>query len=140
VFLFEGFGSDGMTSPGLTVYGATKRALRYFTAALARECRGSPVLVGSLSPGLVATDLLVYSSRSADPAEWARARRVMNILADRVETVTPWLADQALANRRQGARIAWLTRRKAAWRFMTAAFNRRDLIGELEARGELHVR
>ena len=140
IFLFEGFGSDGMTTPGLTVYGTTKRALRYFTAAMAKECGKGPVLIGSLSPGLVATDLLVYSSRSADPAEWARAKRVMNILADRVETVTPWLAAAALANTKQGASIAWLTRRKAFWRFLTAAFRRRDLIAEIEAKSALVVR
>lgn len=140
IYTFEGFGSDGMTSPGITVYGSTKRAIRYLTDALAKEYRDSPVLIGSLSPGLVATDLLIYSSKSQDPQEWARSKRIMNILADRVETVTPWLAEQALANRRQGARIAWLTRGKAFRRFMAAPFRKRDLISEFEARGDLVVR
>jgi NAD(P)-dependent dehydrogenase (short-subunit alcohol dehydrogenase family) len=140
IYSFEGFGSNGMLSPGLTVYGATKRAIRYFTASVAREYRDSPVLVGSLSPGMVPTDLLLYSSRSRDPAEWQRAKKIMNILADRVETVTPWLARQALANDRQGAVIEWLTRGKAARRFLSSLFVRRDLISELEARGDLKVR
>jgi NAD(P)-dependent dehydrogenase (short-subunit alcohol dehydrogenase family) len=140
IYAFEGFGSNDMTSEGLTVYGTTKRAIRYFTAAVAKEYRDSPVLIGSLSPGIVATDLLIYSSRSRDPAEWARAKRVMNILADRVETVTPWLAEQALANARQGAMINWLTRGKVLRRFLTAAFNKRDLISELEADHEVVVR
>jgi NAD(P)-dependent dehydrogenase (short-subunit alcohol dehydrogenase family) len=140
VYTFEGFGSNGMTSVGLTTYGATKSAVRYLTAALVKEFAGTPVCVGSLSPGIVATDLLVYSSRTSDPVAWAKARRVMNILGDRVETVTPWLATQALANSRHGARIEWLTPAKAAWRFATAAFHRRDILSAIESRTDLHVR
>jgi NAD(P)-dependent dehydrogenase (short-subunit alcohol dehydrogenase family) len=140
IYTFEGFGSDGMTSVGISVYGSTKRAIRYLTEALAKEYAGTPVLIGSLSPGIVATDLLVYSSRTQDPAEWAKAKRIMNILGDRVESVTPWLAEQALANRSQGAKIAWLTRGKALRRFLSAPFNKRDLISELEARDDLVVR
>lgn len=140
VYTFEGFGSDGMVRPGISVYGSTKCAIRYLTAALAKECAGTAVLVGSLSPGIVATDLLLYSSKGDDPAEWAKARRALNILGDRVETVTPYLARQALANRRQGARIAWLTPGKAALRFATSFFNKRDILSELEARPDLKVR
>jgi NAD(P)-dependent dehydrogenase (short-subunit alcohol dehydrogenase family) len=140
IYTFEGFGSNDMTSPGLTVYGTTKRAIRYFTASVAREYKDSPVLVGALSPGMVPTDLLLYSSKSSDAAEWARARRMMNILADKVETVTPWLAQQALANQRQGAVIEWLTRGKALRRFLAAPFVKRDLMSELEARENVVVR
>jgi NAD(P)-dependent dehydrogenase (short-subunit alcohol dehydrogenase family) len=140
VFTFEGFGSDGLVRPGLSVYGATKRAIRYLTASLARECAGTGVLVGSLSPGIVATDLLIYSSRGQDAAEWARARRVLNILGDTVETVTPFLAREALAMTKQGGRIAWMTPGKAAGRFATSFFRKRDILAELEARPRLTVR
>ncbi|MBL8202271.1 MAG: SDR family oxidoreductase [Chromatiales bacterium] len=140
VFTFEGFGSDGIARPGLSVYGSTKRALRYLTASLAKECAGTNVLVGSLSPGIVATDLLLYSSKGQDPVEWERARRTLNILGDTVETVTPWLAREALAMTKQGARIAWLTPAKAAGRFATSFFRKRDILSELEARPNLTVR
>jgi NAD(P)-dependent dehydrogenase (short-subunit alcohol dehydrogenase family) len=140
IYTFEGFGSNDMTSPGLAVYGSTKRAIRYFTAAVAKENKDKPVLIGALSPGMVPTDLLLYSSKGSDPAQWERARRMMNILADRVETVTPWLAREALANERQGATIAWLTRGKAARRFLMAPFTRRDLMSELESRSDIVVR
>lgn len=140
VYTFEGFGSDGMARPGLAVYGSTKRALRYLTAALAKECAGTQVIVGSLSPGIVATDLLLYSSKGRDPAEWEKAKRMLNILGDTVETVTPWLAREALANTRQGGRIAWLTPAKAAGRFATSFFRKRDILSELEARPNLTVR
>ena len=48
-------------------------------------------------------------------------------LADRVEVVTPWLAKQVLANRKNGVVISWLTRRKALIRFLLAPFRRREL-------------
>jgi NAD(P)-dependent dehydrogenase (short-subunit alcohol dehydrogenase family) len=140
IYTFEGFGSNDMTRPGLTTYGSTKRAIRYFTASLAKECKDTPVLIGSLSPGIVATDLLLYSSKGRDPAEWAKSKRVMNILADDVETVTPWLAREALSNQKQGAKIEWLTPGKAALRFATSMFRKRDLMSELEARPDQVVR
>lgn len=140
IYNFEGFGSNGMMSPGLTTYGSSKYALRYFTRSLAKEYKDSPVLIGALSPGMVPTDLLIYSSKSNDPEEWRKAKRVMNILGDTVETVTPWLAAQALANQKQGACIEWLTPGKAALRFATAAFRKRDIISPLEARADLKVR
>lgn len=132
IYTFEGFGSDGMTNPGLSVYGATKRAVRYLTDALAKEYADSPVIIGSLSPGMVPTDLLIYSSRAQDPAQWKKSKRIMNILGDKVETVTPWLAEQAILNNRNGAKIAWLTRAKAMRRFLLPGYKNRDIVGEYE--------
>ena len=132
IYTFEGFGSNGMTAPGLAVYGATKYAVRYFTDAVAKEYADSSVLIGALSPGMVPTDLLIYSSRSEDPAQWEKSKRVMNILGDKVETVTPWLAEQALANEKNGARIEWLTKGKAMRRFLLPGYKNRDIVGEYE--------
>ncbi len=132
IYTFEGFGSDGMTNPGLTIYGSTKCAVRYFTASLAKEYADSPVLIGSLSPGMVPTDLLIYSSKGEDQAKWEKSKRIMNLLGDKVETVTPWLAEQALANTRQGAKIAWLTRRKAMLRFLLPKYRQRNIVDEYE--------
>ena len=129
VYNMEGLGSAGPTVPGVAVYGASKSAVRYLTKALAKEVEGTPVLVGALSPGMVVTDLLTRGAQD-DPARFERAKRVFNILADLVETVTPWLAERALANTRNGATIAWLTTPKSAWRFLAAPFRRRDLFGE----------
>ena len=132
IYTFEGFGSDGMTNPGLTIYGASKRAIRYFTESVVKEYKDSPVLIGSLSPGMVPTDLLIYSSKSEDPAKWTKTKRIMNTLGDKVETVTPWLAEQALANTRQGANIAWLTRGKAMIRFILPKYRKRNIVDEYE--------
>lgn len=132
IYTFEGFGSNGMTSPGLTVYGATKRAIRYFTDSVVKEYENAPVTVGSLSPGMVPTDLLIYSSRGQDHERWERSKRIMNLLGDKVETVTPWLAEQALANDKHGAKIQWLTRAKAMRRFLSPAYRKRNIVDEYE--------
>ena len=126
IYNMEGFGSDGRFMKGLLVYGTTKRATRYLTDGLAQEAADTPVIVGALSPGMVVTDLLIEPYRR-NPQGWERARRVFNILADRVEVVTPWLAEQILKNEENGAEIRWLTRWKITTRFLLAPFSRRDL-------------
>jgi NAD(P)-dependent dehydrogenase (short-subunit alcohol dehydrogenase family) len=127
IYNMEGFGSNGRTRAGLTVYGSTKRGIRYFTRSLLGEVGDAPVQIGALSPGMVATDLLLDAFE--DPAELERFKRVFNIIGDQVETVTPWLARQVLANERQGADIRWLTRSKLLARFLSAPFSKRDLFG-----------
>lgn len=130
VWNMEGFGSNGMTQPGMAPYGCTKRAINYLNKAMQKELKGSPVQVCTLSPGIVVTDLLVgdYDMKSA---QWAKAKKVLNILGDTVETVTPWLAKEVLASNKPGATVAWLTTGKALTRFMGAAFNKRDLFAAI---------
>lgn len=128
----EGFGSNGMTSPGMIPYGATKRAVTYLSKALLKETKGMPVEVGRLSPGIVLTDLL-FGDYDGQPEQLAKAKKVFNILGDTVETVTPWLAEQVLAHKGTGGHVQWLTRRKAAARFATAGFRKRDLFADAPA-------
>jgi len=127
VYNMEGLGSDGRRVQGLTPYGTTKYALAYLTDALAEEAKGTPVIVGAIRPGMVMTELITAQYEDRPPEEWAEAKRIFNILADRVETVTPWLAQKVLDNRKNGARISWLTPGKVIGRFLTAKFRRRDL-------------
>ena len=129
VYLFEGFGSNGMTSAGFTPYGATKRAITYMVRSLAKELRGSNVIVGALSPGIVMTDMALLAARS-DTGRAAQARKVFNILGDKVERVTPWLVEKVLANRKNGAKIRWLTQLRAAGRFFCPVYHRRDIVSE----------
>ena len=124
LYNMEGLGSSGPISPGLILYGATKSGLTYFTKGLVKELEGKSVQIGFLSPGMVVTDLLTGGE---DLSESSRSRRIFNILADRVETVAPFLVDGILSNNQHGARIAWLTTPKIAWRFMTARFTKRDV-------------
>jgi NAD(P)-dependent dehydrogenase (short-subunit alcohol dehydrogenase family) len=127
IYNFEGFGSDGMSSPGLTLYGATKRAVTYFTKSMVKELADTPVRIGTISPGIVATDLLQSEMKDSSEAERAKSMKLYNILGDRVETVAPFIADGVLKSYPTGAPIRWLTMPKAMGRFMTAGFNKRDI-------------
>ena len=129
VWNMEGFGSDGRAQPGMTSYGATKRAVNYLNKSLKKEVEGTSVQVCTLSPGIVVTELLTgdYDTSSE---EWQKTKKVLNILADTVETVTPYLAEGVLAADKNGAKVAWLTNGKAFKRFMTAAFNKRDVFAD----------
>jgi hypothetical protein len=42
-------------------------------------------------------------------AQWELAKRRYERLADKVETVAPYLAERALANRKNNASIAWIS-------------------------------
>ena len=127
LYNMEGLGSDGRKVEGLALYGSTKAGLRYLDECLARETKGTPVLVGALRPGMVITDFVTHQFEDRPPEEWERAKRMFNIIADRVETVTPWLAQQVLANDKNGACISWLSRWKVMGRFLTARFRKRNL-------------
>ena len=133
VYVFEGFGSNGMTAAGLTPYGSTKRAISYMAVSLAKEVRGTNVIVGALSPGIVITDMSMLAAQ-ADTKRAERARKAYNILADRVERVTPWLVEKVLANRKNGAHFRWLTRARAAGRFFCPVYHRRDIVSDYRPR------
>jgi len=126
LYNMEGLGSAGRHVEGTALYATTKAAIRYYTDALVLETKGTPVIVGAISPGMVMTDLILEGLDQTDP-DWPRAKRIFNILADRVETVTPWIAKRVLANAKSGARINWLTPFKAFSRFALAPFRKREL-------------
>jgi NAD(P)-dependent dehydrogenase (short-subunit alcohol dehydrogenase family) len=129
IYNMEGMGSDGRMHEGLTYYGTSKYGLRYFNDSLAKEIVESPLVIGSLRPGMVATELLTkqYDDR---PEDWERDKRIFNILADRVETVTPWLAKRILENKKSGVRISWSSPLKIMGRFLVSPFHKRDVFSE----------
>ncbi len=129
LYNMEGFGSNGRTRPGISVYGTTKAGLRFLTQSLTAETKETAVKVSALSPGIVITEFITGQYKD-DPQGLEEAKRIFNILGDRVETVTPWLVDKVLSNEKSGARFEWLTPGKITWRFMTARFNKRDLFEE----------
>jgi hypothetical protein len=55
-------------------------------------------------------------------------RKIFNILADKPETVAKFFIPRILNNDKNDTLIAWLTNRKAAWRFITAGFRKDRLI------------
>ena len=130
IWLMEGFGSDGMTGAGMVSYGATKRGVNYLTKALRKDAKDTGIQICALSPGIVVTDLLM-GDYDLSSEEWQKTKKIMNILADKVETVTPWLAENVLNTDKDGARVAWLTKGKAFRRFAGAGFNKRDLFADI---------
>jgi NAD(P)-dependent dehydrogenase (short-subunit alcohol dehydrogenase family) len=126
IYNMEGMGADGRKHAGLTTYGTSKYAIHYFTESFALEAKGSPVIIGALRPGMVVTDMIVdrYKDR---PADWERAKKIFNIIADTVENVTPWLVDQMIQNQKSGAILSYSSSLKLMWRFMTSRFSKRDL-------------
>jgi short-subunit dehydrogenase len=130
VYNVEGHGSNDMMLAGMTLYGATKRAVRYFTQALVQEAEGSGVQVGVISPGMVMTDLLIADWQKMDDDQREQARAVFNILGDTVETVTPWLVEEMLKNQATGTWIEWMNEEKAQKRFEDEAYLARNLLGD----------
>jgi len=130
IFNMEGFGSNGMVRPTAGVYGTTKSALRYFTKAVSMELEDTPVRMGYLSPGMVLTDMMIPPPEQRTN-RWRQTRKFLNVMADTVETVTPFLVEGMLNTDRNGAAVRWLTRRKIIWRQLAARFRRRDILTPL---------
>jgi len=126
IYNMEGMGSDGRMHAGLTFYGTTKSAVHYFTKSFAMEAKTTPVIVGGLRPGMVATDLLRdrYKER---PEDWERARKIFNIIAERIETVTPWLAEKILNNTKNDIILSYSSSWKLLWKFISNPFVRRQV-------------
>ncbi len=129
IYNMEGLGSDGRTIPGLLPYGTSKRAVRYFTDGFAQEVKDGPVIIGTISPGMVLTDLLLDPLRK-DPSNKKQMIRIYNLLANEAGTVTPFLSKKMAANKKNGAKIAWLTSGKVMIRFLMAPFSKRDVVSK----------
>ncbi|MFZ4617223.1 MAG: SDR family NAD(P)-dependent oxidoreductase [Rectinemataceae bacterium] len=132
----EGYGSGGQIQAGMNLYGSSKYALAYLLRALAAESAGSKVAIGALSPGMVVTDLLLSGEGGLAGISTMDAgrKRIFNILADRVETVAPWLAARVMEDVDRGGRPGrltrhdWLTTPKILARFLTAGIAKRNVI------------
>ena len=129
IYNLEGYGSNDAMMLGLNLYGTSKRAVTHFTVALAKELeeRGSRVKAGRLSPGIMITDFTVKALGGKESiALPEKTKKVYNILGDKPDVVAAHLVREMLANSKNNAHIQWLTTGKAAWRFMTAGFNKRN--------------
>ena len=129
IYNIEGYGSNDAMMLGLNIYGTSKRAVTHFTQAFAKELeeRGSKVKAGRLSPGIMITDFTVKALGGKEAIDLPeKTKKVYNILGDYPDVVADFLVKGMLANTKNNAKIEWLTTRKAAWRFMTAGFNKRN--------------
>ena len=129
IYNVEGYGSNDAKMLGLSIYGTSKRAITYFTEALAHESaeRNTGVIVGKLSPGIMITDFIKNALGNKEKINLSeKTKKVYNILGDYPDVVANFLVNGILTNQKNNAKIEWLTTRKAAWRFMTSSFNKRD--------------
>lgn len=129
IYNMEGLGSDGRTVTGMTPYGTSKRAVRYFTDAFAAEVKDGPVIIGTVSPGMVLTDLTLGPLKR-NPGNSEQVRKIYNILANEPDTIAPFLVRRMIGNRKNGAKISWLTTGKVISRFLFAPFSRRDIVSK----------
>ena len=135
IYNVEGYGSNDAKMLGLSIYGTSKRAITYFTEALAKEVeeKKSNIIVGKLSPGIMITDFIKTALGDKEKINLSeKTKKVYNILGDTPQTVANFLVRGILTNNKNNSKIEWLTNRKAAWRFMMAGFNRRDFFKEGE--------
>ncbi len=130
IYSMEGLGSNNMIQPKTILYGTTKHALTYFMKGIAKELESTGVIAGRLSPGMMLTDFITKTP-DGEPSEVLshdNFKKVFNILADKPETVAKFFIPKILSNTKNNVQIAWLTNRKAAWRFMTAGLRKEKLI------------
>lgn len=127
VYVMEGLGSDDRMIDKTVLYGTSKRAIRYFGRSLAKEMRNTNIVIGTISPGMVATDFLKKSLNGSDPKEAESIKKIFNILADRADDVAEFLANKILNNKAKAPRYYWLTTAKSTGRFLIAPFRKRDL-------------
>lgn len=129
IYDIDGYGSNDATMLGLSIYGTSKRGLKYFMQALAKEneTKNTGVIVGRLSPGIMITSFISNALGDKEKIELPeKTKKVYNILGDTPDVVAKFLVEGMLKNTKNNVCIEWLTAKKAAWRFMTASFNKRD--------------
>ena len=133
IYNMEGYGSNDAMMLGLDMYGTSKRAVTHYTQALAKESaeKGTGVLVGRLSPGIMITEFTTGALGGKEKIDLPeKTKKVYNILGDYPDVVADFLVAKILKNTKNNVHIEWLTSGKAAWRFMTAVFNKRDFFAQ----------
>lgn len=129
IYNVEGYGSNDATQLGLSIYGTSKRAVTYFTEALAKEAevRNTNVFIGKITPGIMITNFISTSLGDGEKIELdEKTKKVYNILGDYPETIAAFMVDKIINNKKNGAKFVWLSTARASWRFMTSSFHKRD--------------
>lgn len=130
IYSMEGLGSNNMIQSKTIHYGTSKHALTYYMKGLAKELKGTNVISGRLSPGMMLTDFIT-KDKSGKPSDVITDQsfiKIFNILADKPETVAHFFVKEMLKNTKNNAQITWLTNRKTVLRFISSGFNKRKLL------------
>ena len=133
IYNIEGYGSNDAMMKGLTIYGTSKRAITYFTQALAKESKqlNSKVLVGRITPGIMITDFItIANGKKGEITLSEKTKKVYNILGDYPSTIAEFTVKRIVKNTKNNARFMWLTNARAMRRFMFSGFSKRDFFGD----------
>lgn len=130
IYNVEGHGSNDAMITGLSIYGTTKRAVTYFTLALAKESEevtGGNVKVCRLTPGIMITDFIKTANGGSTTITLSeKTKKIYNILGDYPETIADFVVPRMCANTKNNGQVIWLTKGRAFRRFLFASFNKRD--------------
>jgi NAD(P)-dependent dehydrogenase (short-subunit alcohol dehydrogenase family) len=126
LYNLEGFGARGNRMQGMALYGSTKAGVHFINMSLAKETEGTPIITGAIAPGMVITDMITRQFEGRED-ELEKSKRILNIIAERTETVAPVLVEKILKNEKNGITIAYSSSGRMMLKFLTAPFNKRDL-------------
>lgn len=126
IYNMEGFGANGRIREGMSIYGTSKAAVHYFNQALIKEAQNTGIIVGTLSPGMVMTDMILERFKD-DPQGLEEAKSMFNIIADTTDNVAPWMVEQIVNNDKPGAHIDYMPTSRMVGRFLKSPFSKRDL-------------
>ncbi len=133
IYNVEGHGSNDAKILGLSLYGTSKRAITYFTEALAFEAekKNTNVLIGKITPGIMITNFIQTSLGDGEKIELdEKTKKIYNILGDYPETIAKFMVDKIINNTKNNAKFVWLSNGRAFTRFLTAGFKKRDFFKE----------
>lgn len=125
IYNTEGHGSNDNYISGLSLYGTSKRAITYYTQALAYEVNKAnrPIKIGRLAPGIMITNFITnYNKISLDN----NTKKIYNILGDTPNVVAYYLVNKIIHNTKNNVRFNYLTNFRAFTKFIVYPFNKKD--------------
>ena len=129
IFNVEGYGSNDAKMLGLSIYGTCKRAVTYFTEALAKEVKTKKlnICIGKITPGIMITNFINTSLGDGEKIELPeKTKNIYNILGDYPWTIAEFMVDKIVNNNKNNVKFTWLTTRKAMSRFIKASFGKKN--------------
>ena len=129
IYNVEGHGSNNALITGLSIYGTTKRAITYFTEALAHESAelNTNVIVGKITPGIMITNFIHTSLGDGEKINLdEKTKKIYNILGDYPETIAKYMVEKIINNQKNNAKFVWLSNSRAFTKFLTYNFRKTD--------------